>query len=72
MSRKYKMITYRERLIIKDMLKNDVAAKDIAKVLGVHLATFYREIERGKNEDQEYDPELSQKRLQRGKKFTLN
>ena len=72
MSRKHKIITYDERLIMKDKLKDDVDPKDIAKVLGVHLATFYREIERGKNEEQEYDPELSQKRLQRGKKFTLN
>ena len=48
--RKFKHLTKTARQQIETMLRLKVSVKDIAKYLGVHISTIYREIKRG-----EYD-----------------
>ena len=43
----YKCITWQQRLQIEAYLKIGTSKKEIAKLLGVHISTIYREIKRG-------------------------
>lgn len=56
MGRTYQCLTLEQRKIIADMLSSGASAKMISEKIGCHIASVYREIERGKNEDGVYDP----------------
>lgn len=61
--RKFKQLTRYNRLQIEGLLKLKTPIKDIAKVLGVHISTIYREIKRGAyehlNSDYTYETRYS-------------
>lgn len=59
MSRTFKHLTYEQRVKIKELLDGGYAKTEIARVLGIHNATIYREIERGSVNGQ-YDPDYSE------------
>lgn len=59
MGRTFKHLEYEQRLKIKEMLDMAVKKTDIARSLGVHNATIYREIERG-TIDGHYDPDYAE------------
>jgi transposase, IS30 family len=46
-TKRNKHITREERFFIENMLNSDCEKKDIAKILGRHISTIYREINRG-------------------------
>ncbi len=60
MRKPYKKLTYADRQKIERMLKEDATPKDIAKAAGVHIATVYRELERG---GQPYTADTAQRAL---------
>ena len=43
----YKCLTWQQRLQLEAYLKIKMPKKDIAKLLGVHISTVYREVQRG-------------------------
>lgn len=49
--RRYKAITFRDREIIEEKARDGVSTKELAGIIGVHLATMYRELERGNTEN---------------------
>ena len=51
MARKYKRIVFADRQRIEAMYKSGIKPEDIAKKIGVHVATIYRELERGGAKD---------------------
>ena len=51
MRRRYKAITFQDRQIIEERKKDGISTKELAAVIGVHIATMYRELERGKTEN---------------------
>lgn len=59
MERTFKHLTLEQRVQIKAMLDNGYKKTDIAKELGIHNATIYREIARG-SADGKYDPNVSE------------
>lgn len=61
MSRVFKHLTLEQRTKIKEMLDNGYSKTEIAKVLGVAIATIYREVDRGIING-EYSPIFSEKR----------
>ena len=66
MPRKYKSITYQDRIIIEKMYKKGCSHQQIADVIGVDRMTMYREKKRGWNEEsQSYDAEKAQRELRR-------
>jgi len=48
MARKYKRIVFADRQRIEAMYNSGMNEKTIAEKIGVHIATIYRELERGK------------------------
>lgn len=48
MARRYKRIVFADRQQIEAMLNSGMNEKEIAAAVGVHIATIYRELERGK------------------------
>lgn len=48
LKKRYKHLTYNERIVIEKMLKIGEPISNISKALGVHLSTIYREIKKGK------------------------
>ncbi|MCM1217261.1 MAG: helix-turn-helix domain-containing protein [Lachnospiraceae bacterium] len=46
--RKYKRIKYADRQQIEAMYNSGAREKAIAEKIGVHIATIYKELERGK------------------------
>lgn len=56
------MITYEDRLSLSKYLEQGLKPCEIARKLGIHIATYYREIERGNN-DGKYDPDYSQSKI---------
>lgn len=61
MPRTYKCLTLEQRIQISDMLSKGKGAKEISKSVGCHIASIYREIDRGRNEDGVYDPYYAEK-----------
>lgn len=59
MSRTYKHLSYEQRLSIQKMLDMGMDKKAIARALGVHHATIYREAKRGLVNGH-YDPSYSE------------
>lgn len=49
--KRYKAITFQDRKIIEEKTKDGVSTMELAGIIGVHLATMYRELERGNTED---------------------
>ena len=47
MPRTYNHLSYEQRLRIKELLDKGTKKVDIARALGIHNATIYREIDRG-------------------------
>lgn len=58
-------MTYKERLLIRLMLDDEMKATQIAKDLGVHPATIYREYRKGYDEETgRYEPDLAQSKYE--------
>ena len=72
MAGKYKFMTLDDRRLIAGWYLNGERACDIAARVGVHTATIYNELQRGKtggldrNQRPAYDPELAQRKIQEG------
>lgn len=49
--KRYKAITFKDRQIIEKRKKDGISTKELATVIGVHVATMYRELERGNTEN---------------------
>ncbi len=60
MRKQYKKLTYSDRKKIEIMLKAGATPKELARETGVHIATIYRELERG---GRPYKAEEAQKAL---------
>lgn len=61
--KRYKKLTYADRQTIERMSGQGEAVKAIASATGVHIATIYREMQRGSGEDGHYKAELAQQAL---------
>lgn len=48
MARRYKRLAFADRQRIEEMFNSGMNEKAIAAEVGVHIATIYRELERGK------------------------
>lgn len=70
--RRYKTLTWNDRIRIDALLQAKTPIKVIAEVLQVHISTIYREIKRGQYEhrnsdlttEKRYSPEISEKKKQ--------
>ena len=56
---KYKQLTSEQRYAIYLGLKEGTSKKDIALLIGVHISTLYRELERNKNKSGGYSWHLA-------------
>ena len=63
MRKQYKKLTYADRQTIERMSGQGIAAKAIALETGVHIATIYREIQRGTDAEGHYKAELAQQAI---------
>lgn len=63
MRKQYKNLTYADRQKIERMSRQGIAAKAIALEIGVHIATIYRELQRGADAEGHYKAELAQQAL---------
>lgn len=61
--KQYKKLTYKDRQIIERMSGQGIAPKAIALETGVHIATIYREMQRGTDAEGHYKAELAQQAL---------
>nr|DAR98267.1 MAG TPA: RNaseH [Caudoviricetes sp.] len=59
----YKKLTYADRQTIERMSAEGQPPKAIAEVTGVHIATIYRELQRGEDAEGHYKAELAQQAL---------
>lgn len=64
MGRTFTHLTLKQRMQIKEMLDAGYRKTDIAKALGIHNATIYREIERG-SINGKYNPNFSEETYRR-------
>lgn len=64
MGKKFSRLEIGKRLKLKELLDQNVAKTEIADILGVHIATVYREIQRG-TVNGAYEPESAQDRYNR-------
>ena len=68
--RKFKQLTFNDRLRIEVLLKAGHKKKEIADILSVHISTIYREIKRGRFEalnsdyttEERYSPDIAQEK----------
>ena len=75
--KKYKYITYEDRLYIKKMCEDNIPVKQMAMILEVDMSTLYRELRKGgvelvkyqkdisPEQRKKYDPEIAQKNIRR-------
>jgi len=49
MGSNYKQLTYRDRLLLENLRNHKKPVKEMAKILGFHQSTIYREIKRNHN-----------------------
>lgn len=63
MKRRYKKLTYADRRLIERMIGQGISPKIIASEIGVHIATIYREMQRGVDAEGNYKAELAQRAL---------
>lgn len=69
MGKEYSHLTIEKRKELARLLSEGRKAKEISALLEVHIASVYREIERGKNpQTNQYDPEYAEKSYQKGLK----
>lgn len=61
--KQYKKLTYADRQTIERMSGQGIAPKAIALETGVHIATIYREMQRGADAEGHYKAELAQQAL---------
>lgn len=62
MARKYKRLVFSDRQQIEEMRNNGNTEKEIAAAVGVHIATIYRELERGATDEKSgYSAEVAQR-----------
>lgn len=59
--RNYKKLTYNDRKIIENELKNKTPISKIADEIGVHRATIYNELKRCGCKDGKYSADKAQK-----------
>lgn len=64
MGRTFKQLTYEQRQSIQNMLSYGYTNAEIAKRIGVHLSTIYRELDRG-SVNGEYDPNYAEELYRR-------
>lgn len=70
--RHFKHLSFNDRLKIEALLKAKVSKKEIAQILGVHISTVYRELERGQYEhlnsdyttEMRYSPDIAEAKYQ--------
>ncbi|MEE1078942.1 MAG: helix-turn-helix domain-containing protein [Agathobacter sp.] len=60
MARKYATLLYKDRLIIQEMCKAGKSVSNIAKELGVHRDTIYKEFKRTNMTRENYDAQTAQ------------
>ncbi len=63
MRKQYKKLTYADRQTIERMSGQQIAPKAIAKETGAHIATIYRELQRGADAEGHYKAQLGQQAL---------
>lgn len=63
MRKQYKKLTYADRQTIERMSGQGIAPKAIALETGVHIATIYREMQRGTDAEGHYKAELAQQAI---------
>ena len=63
MRKRYKKLTYADRQTIEHMSSQGIAPKAIAIKTDVHIATIYRELQRGTDAEGHYKAELAQQAL---------
>lgn len=63
MRKQYKKLTYADRKIIEKMIKAGATPKELATATNVHIATIYRELQRGEAEKGAYNADLAQQAL---------
>lgn len=63
MRKTYKKITYEERKKIEHMVKKGVPVMEMATEIGVHMATVYRELQRGRDEMGNYKADVAQNKI---------
>lgn len=64
MARKYKRLVFSDRQKIEEMRNNGNTEKEIAAAVGVHIATIYRELERGATDEKSgYSAEVAQRAI---------
>lgn len=75
--RKYKFLSYNDRKQLEMMHLNNERPSNIAAKLGVHVATIYRELQRGgagkfsKNSRSRYSAEIAQQTIMKNSKNRL-
>lgn len=60
--KQYKKLSYTDRQIIEHMKANGATPKELAAATGVHIATIYRELQRGENEGK-YSADMAQRTI---------
>ncbi len=61
---RYKRLTFRDRQRIEKMCRDGAKPKEIAEIIGIHVATVYREIDRGtEGGEREYSAEIAQRAI---------
>lgn len=64
MARKYKRLVFADRQRIEEMRRQGMSEKEIAAAVGVHIATIYRELDRGtENGKNAYSAEVAQRAI---------
>lgn len=63
MRKTYKKLTYTDRQIIEYMARHGAGVRAMAEETGVHVATIYRELQRGADEKGHYRAEKAQQAL---------
>lgn len=63
MRKAYKRITYKERKKIEHMVEKGVPVMKMATEIGVHIATMYRELQRGTDEEGNYKADVAQNKI---------
>ena len=64
MRKKFKHLTYEDRLAIRAMLDRGASVTTIAKTIGLHYSSAAREIERGRDASGIYNPDYAQQRYE--------
>lgn len=69
MGKEYSHMTIEKRKELAHLLSESKKVKEIASLLEIHIASVYREIERGKNPlTNQYDPEYAEEAYKKGLK----